>query len=171
MASTTTRILTAACACGGVEIATTGAPITGVVCYCEDCQAGSRQVEALAGAPPAADPDGGSAYILFRKDRVATSKGAALLKDYKLREKSATNRVVATCCNSAMFLGFDDSRFWVSMYRARFRGEIPPSRMRVCTRSRSAGTRIPDDVPAYRGFPIRFLATIFAAWLPMLLRR
>jgi hypothetical protein len=38
------------------------------------------------------DPDGGTAYILYRKDRIECSKGAELLKRYKVKETSTTNR-------------------------------------------------------------------------------
>ncbi len=48
-----------------------------------------------------------------------------LLKGLKLKEKSATNRVVATCCNSAMVLNFDDGKPWVSVYRRRLAGDVP----------------------------------------------
>jgi hypothetical protein len=56
---------TASCACGSVELAAIGAPIVSNVCYCGDCQQGSRQIEALPNAGPVRDPDGGTAYILY----------------------------------------------------------------------------------------------------------
>src|SRR5258708_3443700 len=101
--------LTASCACGSVAFEARGTPIASAICYCDDCQQGSRQIEALPNAPRAQDLDGGTAYILYRKDRVACARGASLLRSLKIREKSATNRVIASCCNSAMVLNFDDS--------------------------------------------------------------
>ena len=98
------------CSCGNVEIETLGAPMTSVVCYCDDCQKGSRQIEALTNAVPVLGPDGGTAYVLYRKDRVKYLKGAELLKGYKIDEKSTTSRVVATCCNSAMIMRFEDAK-------------------------------------------------------------
>src|ERR1700757_577 len=92
---------TARCSCGGVEIEAFGTPITSAVCYCDSCQEGSRQIEALTNAVPVLGPDGGTAYVLYRKDRIKYSKGAQLLESYKIDEKSTTSRVVATCCNSA----------------------------------------------------------------------
>src|SRR5713226_7521822 len=115
----------ASCSCGTVELEAIGAPIASVVCYCDDCQEGARQIEALPNALPVQDLDGGTAYILYRKDRVKCSRGALLLRSRKIREKSATNRVVATCCNSAMYLKFDDMKHWVSIYRARFQVDVP----------------------------------------------
>src|SRR5258706_8236695 len=100
-------IMNATCACGNVELKAFGKPIVSNVCYCDDCQKGADQIEALPNAGDIRDPDGGTAYILYRKDRIECSKGVQLLKSYKLKETSVTNRVVASCCNSAMFMNFD----------------------------------------------------------------
>lgn len=89
----------------------------------------------------------------------------------KLRGESATNRVVATCCSSAMFLNFDDGKHWVSVYRSRFRGDAPPVEMRICTKFGPEGADPPDDVRGYPGFPLRFAAKLVAARISMLLRR
>jgi hypothetical protein len=50
----------------------------------------------LPGAGSVRDPDGGSAHIPYRKDRIACRKGADVLKSHKLKQTSATNRVAAT---------------------------------------------------------------------------
>lgn len=159
------------CACGSVELEVDGAPIVSAVCYCDDCQEGARRIEALPGAGKVADADGGSAYILFRKDRVRCIKGAALLKDTKLKETSPTKRVIAGCCNTALYLGFDDSKHWLSLYRARFREALPPVEMRVCTKFKPAGVVLANDVPSYSGWPGRFLFKLLGARIAMLLGR
>ena len=64
----------AACACGKVELSATGAPIAAAICYCNDCQAGGHMIEALPDAPKVLNDDGGSDYILFRKDRARATK-------------------------------------------------------------------------------------------------
>jgi len=163
--------LSGSCSCGSVEFNAFGAPIVSNVCYCDDCQKGSRQIEELPGAGPVRDPDGGTAYILYRKDRIECSKGVALLKNYKIKENSVTNRVVATCCNSAMFMNFDKGPFWVSAYRARFRGDPPPLQMRIFTRFKPAAVSLSNDVPSYPGFPLRFVARLLTSGAAMLLRR
>ena len=167
----TKNVSVASCACGGVELEASGAPIASVVCYCDDCQEGSRQIEALPNARPVQDPDGGTEYILYRKDRVKCSRGAALLKSYKIREKSASSRVVASCCNSAMLLKFDDAKHWVSMYRARFQGEIPSLQMRICTKFKPENRQVAGDVPGYSRYPLKFVAKLLAARIAMLLYR
>src|SRR5580658_6797837 len=101
--------LTVRCRCGGVELEATGAPITSVVCYCNDCQQGAQQIEALPNARRVREPDGGVGYLPYRKDRVPDGKGAQQLKGFKLRTGSLTRRRVAMCCNSAVVLWFEDS--------------------------------------------------------------
>jgi hypothetical protein len=154
-----------------VEIEAVGEPITSVVCYCDTCQEGSRQIEGLAGAASVLDADGGTAYVLYRKDRIRSSKGAALLKGYKVDEQSTTSRVVATCCNSAMVMRFDDAKHWVPVYRARLEGDVPPVQWRICTKYKPEGARIPADVPSSEMYPGGFLWKLLAAKVSMLLSR
>jgi len=141
------------------------------VCYCDDCQKGAAQIEALPNAGAVRDPDGGTAYILYRKDRFACAKGAELLRRYKLKETSATNRGVAACCNSAMFVNFDRGPHWVSAYRARFHGELPPLQARICTKFKRDGVALPDDAPSYRGYPPGLVVKLLASRVAMLLGR
>ena len=161
--------LTASCACGSVEFEGHGTPIVSVVCYCDDCQEAARQLEALPDAPAIRDADGGTGYVAYRKDRVRCSKGEALLKNHKIKAKTPTNRVIATCCNSTMLLNFDDSKHWANLYRKRVRGILPPVAMRICTRFKTG--EIPNDAPSYPGYPFKFIAKLMAARIAMLLGR
>jgi hypothetical protein len=160
----------ARCTCGNVEYEATGDPILGVACYCDDCQEGARRIEALPGAPPVRDPDGGVSYILYRKDRVRCIKGGGLVQSHKLRQKTDTNRVVATCCNSAMAMTFDDSKHWVPVYRTRLQN-APPVDMRICTKFAPDAAAIPRDVPTYPGFSVKFIWKLLGARLAMALGR
>jgi hypothetical protein len=160
----------ARCVCGQVEIGMLGAPITSAVCYCDDCQEGARQLSALPGAPPITDADGGTPYLVYRKDRVECLRGSELLHGYKIRPASATVRLVARCCNSAMLLRFEDGKHWVDIYRARAQDPVPPLRMRVCTRFRHQAGEIPGDLPAYSGYPLRLLVRLVTARVAMWLR-
>jgi hypothetical protein len=168
---TRSLIMTATCSCGGVELKAFGRPIVSSVCYCDDCQKGAGQIEALPNAGTVRDPDGGTAYILYRKDRIECSKGAELLRSYKVKETSVTNRVVATCCNSAVFVNFDRGPHWVSAYRARFHGELPPLQLRICTKFKPDGVVLPDDVPSYRRYPPGLVVKLLASRVAMLLGR
>ena len=159
------------CACGQVAVEAVGTPITSVSCYCDDCQEGARQIQSLPNAASIQDRDGGTAYLVYRKDRVRCLKGASLLRPLKIRENSATNRVIATCCNSALFLNFDDSKHWVDVYRSRCQGAVPPVQMRICTKFRPEGRTISTDVPAYSRYPISLLMKLIVAKAAMLIHR
>jgi hypothetical protein len=167
----TKPILTASCACGAVEFEAVGEPIGAAVCHCDDCEAAARQIEALPNAGPVQEAGGGSAYILYRKDRYRCLKGAEFLKSHKLDARSATKRVYAACCNSALYLGFDDAKHWVSAYRARFHGAAPPVQMHVQTRFRPTGAPALTDAPSYTSFPPAFLFKVLGARIAMLFGR
>ena len=169
MSGPTNPSRTAVCSCGSVELEAQGSPIVTAACYCEDCQAGSGQIEALPNAPALLDEHGGTAYVVYRKDRIQCTKGAQFLKAHKVREKTVTNRMVATCCNSAMLMNFDDGKHWVDVYRSRFLVDPPPLEMRMCTKSKTGGD-LPSDVPSYPSYPPQFLVKILAAKVAMLLR-
>jgi hypothetical protein len=163
---TPTRLST--CACGRVECRAFGRPIVSAVCYCDDCQAGAGRIEALPNAAGFRDADGGTPLLVYRDDRFLCSSGADLLVAYKIGEDAPTSRMVASCCNSAMFLKFAPG-FWVSAYRARFRGDdLPPLQMRNQIQHRNADTGLPSDVPCYRGFPPQLFARIMLARAAML---
>ncbi len=127
-------------------------------------------MEMLPNAQMVREPDGGAAYQMYRKDRVHCVAGQEHLRPFKLKENSATNRVVATCCNTPMLQNFDDSKHWVSICRRRFNGAQAPLEMKVClgTAERSE----PDsNVPTYPGYPLRFVGRLLAARLAMLIGR
>lgn len=160
------------CACGQVRLAVQGGPIVVAACYCDDCQAGAAQLEAMPGARAFRDPDGGTWSALYRRDRYRVVQGGERLERVKLRANSPTNRLVATCCNSPMMVDFDRGPHWVAMYRSGFSDLPPPLEMRLQTRFAPDPGRIPDDgVPAYRIFPLRFIGKLIAARLAMLFGR
>jgi hypothetical protein len=151
-----------------VKFQAAGKPILSVICYCDDCQAGSRQIAMLPNAGPVAEPDGGTFYLLFRKDRFSCFSGEHLLKELRIRGESTTRRVVAECCNSGMFLDFEKGH-WISAYRERFAGDIPTVEMRIQTRFRPDGIDFPDGLPAYAAFPLKFMLKLVAARLAMMM--
>lgn len=159
------------CQCGAVECLAQGAPIGTAVCYCDDCQAAAAQIEALPGAAPVMDPDGGTALCLFRANRFTVRRGAEQLAAHKLRPDSITNRMVATCCNSAMFLSFDKGPHWVSTLRNRFAAGQPPIQFRHMTKYRTSTLPYPDAVTTHRKFPPRFLGMVLRDWVALKLGR
>lgn len=161
--------LTAGCACGRVLLGLVGPPIVTVVCYCDDCQDGARRIESLPDAPPVRDPDDGTCYLAYRKDRLELAAGREYLRPYKLRGASPTSRVVASCCHSAMYLGFDDGKHWVDVYQSRVQGAVPPLQMRICMRFAPRPEAVPSDVPRHAGYPFGLIARLMAARVPMML--
>ncbi|RYE84427.1 MAG: hypothetical protein EOP19_11615 [Hyphomicrobiales bacterium] len=155
------------CRCGRVEVALTGDPILTAACHCDDCQAGSAKLEALPGAWALRDASGGTWYALYRKDRYRVTRGAELLRPDKLRPGTPTNRVFASCCNSGLFVSYDSGLHWVSIYRPGFGADALPLEMRVNTKF--ATVPLPDDVPAYRTFPLSFVWRLVKARVAMLL--
>lgn len=158
------------CQCGRVELTVKGEPIMAVACYCDDCQAGGHQLEALPGAPSVLGGDGATEFLLYRKDRVTVSKGSELIHYYKLDAKSPTSRAAASCCNTAMFLNFHKGH-WFSMYRARFGEEAPPLQMRIQTKFKPENSTPPRDAPIYETYPLKFIAKLMAARMAMFVGR
>jgi hypothetical protein len=83
--------------------------------------------------------------------------------------KSPTSRYVASCCNSAMYLGFDDAKHWADVFRNRVAGEPPPVQARVCTQSRPAGAELPKDAPAYGNYPPGLIFRLLGSKLAMMI--
>ncbi|HEX3466385.1 MAG TPA: hypothetical protein VHS78_20230 [Candidatus Elarobacter sp.] len=144
-----------------------GSPIACAVCYCDTCQQGGRALEALPNALPVREPDGGTAYVLYRSDRVGYPEGAELLEPLKI-DATATSRVYATCCNTAMLMRFDDARHWVCVYRSRFHDAAPAVEFRICTKYKPVGVDLANDVPAYAMYPPTLLLRLVKSRLAML---
>ncbi|GLQ54198.1 GFA family protein [Devosia nitrariae] len=159
------------CACGKVRIDYRGDPIASVICYCDDCQAGGRLIEALPRAQPCRTEDGGTPLVLFRRDRVDYVAGRDLLRPIKLKPGSPTKRNVASCCNTAMLVDFDGGPFWVSAFDCSFAGGAPPPEMNVQTQYRSAPAPVTTSIPSYRRYPVSMIARLLGPWIPMLLGR
>ena len=170
MSANQSRAMTASCRCGAVVLEAAGAPIVHAACYCTSCQEAGRQIEHLPDAPPVLDVDGGTDVVLYRKDRVRCLQGGERLQARRLKPASPTRRMVATCCNSAMFLDFTKGH-WLTLYRARLSGQVPPLEMRIMTADRREGVLLPEDVPNYPAHTGKLMGRLLAAWGLMGFRR
>ena len=162
------------CRCGAVEVCAWGEPLIVTACYCEDCQAAAQRLAASADLiAPAASADGGTEFMLFRRDRVACTRGADRLQAMRLANASKTRRMIAGCCATPgqMYLAFDDKRPWVSAFRASFGTDAPPVEMRICTRFRRPERKVEDGLPSHSGYPATMMVRILAAWPLMLFSR
>ena len=156
----------ASCRCGAVVMEAEGPPITRGACYCASCQEAGRRLELLAGAPPVRQPDGGTDCLLYRKDRVRCVERGEKLQAHRLTPVSPTRRMVASCCNSAMFADFTKGH-WLTLYRNRMAGAVPPLQMRIMTAARPGGTVLPQDIPNHAGYGKGMMIKLLAAWMAM----
>ena len=111
------------CRCGAVELGAWAEPIVVSACYCDDCQAAAQRLAASDNSPPAVSADGGTEFMVFRRDRIACMRGAESLQAMRLTDASKTRRMIAGCCATPMYVTFDDRRPWVSALRASFGAE------------------------------------------------
>jgi hypothetical protein len=161
----------ARCRCGQVEIGAWAEPLVVAACYCDDCQAATERLAASTRRAPAVSADGGTEFMVFRRDRIACIRGPENLEAMRLTDATKTRRMIARCCATPMYAGFDDSRPWVSAFRASFGADAPPVRMRICTRFRRPEDNGNDGLPSHRSYPPAMIARILAAWPLMLFSR
>jgi len=167
----TKSIRISSCTCGQVQFEAVAAPILSAVCYCDDCQQGGKMIEDLPAASQVLEDDRGTSYLTYRDDRFRCIAGAANVEGFKLKDQSPTQRYVATCCNSGMYLKYKRGH-WVSAYRRRFADvDLPPVEMRTNTRFRQADTQLAQDAPSYRRFPLRLFTKLIVARINMALGR
>jgi hypothetical protein len=154
------------CQCGKVVFSAARSPILAASCYCGSCQQAGQEFETLPSAAPVRDADGGTPMVLYRKDRVQCETGKEHLEEFRLKPESPTRRVIASCCDTPMFLDFTKGH-WLSVYRKRLPEGAPPIDMRINTKDRRADVVLADDVPNYDGYPGRFMLKLMLAWVAM----
>lgn len=158
---------TATCQCGTVALEMSGKPIVAATCYCHSCQAAGQAFDALPGAPGTLGSDGGTPYLLVRKDRIEWLSGSEQLDEHRLTPDAPTRRFVARCCNSPVALEFTKGH-WLSVYANRIAAaERPPTEMRTIVGDRPDGVELPDDIPNYRTPSGKFMWRLLTAWIAM----
>ena len=162
------QFLISSCQCGKVRCKGAGRPILSGICYCDDCQAGAAMLKSLGGAAIVSEEDGGTHYLTYRDDRFSCVEGAGLLQAYRLSSDAPTRRMVASCCNTPMFLKYAKGH-WTSAYARRFKGHVPSVEMRTQTQFRNSSLPMPDDAPAYRTFGLKLFWRLFASRVAMIL--
>lgn len=155
------------CACGRVCFEVTKTPIINAECHCSSCRAAAARLQALPGAPHFAEPNGGTRFVLYAKDRVRFVTGTELLKEFRLKSDAKTRRVVASCCNTPIFLEFHGGH-WLSLYGCLWpNGTLPPLEVRTMTSDLPAGITLPNDVPNAKSQSVLFMAKLLGAWIGM----
>jgi len=167
MAHPQSETRTASCPCGAVTLALVGKPIVAATCYCHSCQQAGQAFGALPGAPGVVDADGGTPYLLVRKDRIAWKTGTDRLEAHRLTADSPTRRFVATCCNAPVALEFTKGH-WLSVYAGRIAEEQrPPVAMRTMVKDRPEGVEFADAIPGYATHSGKFMWKLLTAWAAM----
>jgi hypothetical protein len=170
MSRTAEKTALASCRCGQVKLEIAGPPILGAICYCTSCRQAGKLHQALPGADAVLGADGGTNYVLYRKDRVRCVAGGEQLDEKRLKVESPTRRLNARCCNTAMFVDFTNGH-WLTVYRGRAPADAPPPMMRVMTAERPEGVELPDDMANYPRYSGKFMLKLLGAWLAMGFRR
>jgi hypothetical protein len=165
-----TDAMTVTCRCGEVSLRLSGQPILTADCTCTSCRAAGTFLEKLPGAEPLLDEHGASRLVLYRKDRMECVAGDTKLKEYRLRPDSPTRRVVAICCNSAMFLDFTKGH-WVDIYGQRWLpGDMPQPELRTMTMDLPKSAQLPGDIPNAKRQSLAFFTKLMRAWIAMRFR-
>lgn len=155
------------CACGHTRMDVTGDPIASVECCCTSCRNAGARMQQLAGAPCFLTDYGATPFVMYRKDRVRIVAGQDTLKSYRLTPEASTRRVIASCCNTPLFLEFEKGH-WLSLYAEIWaEGAAPPPTMRTMTGDLPDGTQPPADIPNPRTHNIGFYVKLLGAWVAM----
>ncbi len=155
------------CTCGNVVMRVDGAPILTAECLCSDCQKAGAFFATLPGAEPIFDEKGATFHVVYRKDRVRCVRGAEFLREHRLSADTKTRRVVATCCNTPIFLDFT-SGHWLDLFGTLWPEDtLPPLDLRTMTRDALPGVQLPDDVPNPKTHNFGFFAKLLMAWAAM----
>ena len=142
------------------------------ICYCASCQEAGRRYQAVPGADAVLAEDGGTDYVLYRKDRVRCVQGWDLFEERRLKPESPTRRMYARCCNTGMFLDFTNGH-WLAVYRGRLPNDMPPATMQIMTAERPEGEGVilSHDMANYPGRSAKLMLKLLGAWMAMGFRR
>lgn len=165
--SKTTQI---GCACEQVRLEVRGAPILVSECLCNSCRMAAGRLAALPGARNILTSYSATPCAEYRKDRIRFLSGAEHLREFRLSADAGTRRVVATCCNTPIFLELKGAH-WLSVYLHLWPvGMRPKAEIRTMTGDLDDMSGLPDDIPNLKAHTLSFYAKLLAAWVGMGLR-
>ena len=155
------------CTCGQTRLEVDGKPIASVECCCTSCRAAADRMQNLDGAPRTLTDHGTTPFVMYRKDRVRFLAGRDNLKSFRLSPDHTSERVIATCCNTPVYLEFKGGH-WLSLYGGLWPdGTMPSPTMRTMTSDLPKGAALPNDIPNMRKQSLGFFAKLFGAWVGM----
>ncbi|GLS37340.1 hypothetical protein GCM10010869_29330 [Mesorhizobium tianshanense] len=155
------------CACGRTRLELRGAPILVSECLCNSCRAAADRLATLAGARNMLTSYDATPSAEYRKDRVRILSGAEHLSEFRLSADAGSRRVVATCCNTPVFLELKGAH-WLSIYLHLWPEEArPKAEMRTMTGDLPDASNLPNDIPNLKSHTVSFYAKLLGAWAAM----
>ncbi len=162
-----TETISLKCSCGQTCLDVTGSPIASVECCCTSCQVSGLKLQQLRGAPQVLTDYETTPFVMYRKDRVRFVSGVETLREIRMSPDAKTRRVVATCCNTPIFLEFLQGH-WLSIYAGLWPDDArPPLDMRTMAGDLPTSVTLPDDVPNPKKHSLGFYAKLMGAWIAM----
>ncbi|WP_144378150.1 GFA family protein [Mesorhizobium amorphae] len=155
------------CTCGKVQLEVGSTPMMSVECCCDSCREAGARLKKLPGAKQVVDRNGATPFVFHRKDHIRILRGADHLKEFRLTPQAGTRRVVASCCNTPVFLEFKGGH-WLSLYAGLWpEGTLPPLELRTMTADLPDASVLPNDVPNLKQQSLAFYWRLFRAWAAM----
>lgn len=155
------------CACGQTRLEVEGKPIESVECCCTSCREAADRMQRLEGAPQILTAHSTTPFVMYRKDRVRFLSGTDNLAGFRLSPEATSTRVIATCCNTPVYLEFKGGH-WLSLYGELWPdGTMPAPTMRTMASDLPEGAMLPDDIPNAKKQSLSFFAKLFGAWVAM----
>ncbi|MEO6102888.1 MAG: hypothetical protein ABIP44_04520 [Pseudoxanthomonas sp.] len=144
-----------------------GTPVVSTECHCNSCRSAGARLRVLAGAPSFLESNGGPRFVLYRKDRVRVLEGAALLQAFRLTPGARTRRIVASCCNTPVFLEFQGGH-WLTLYACLWNKQsLPPLEPRTMTGDRTDNPPLSGDLSNLKRQSSALFAKLLGAWIAM----
>lgn len=160
----TTRI---GCACGSTGLLVSGQPIMASECLCNSCRSAGRHLAALPGAKAMLTSYGATPAAEYRKDRIQIISGREHLKEFRLSPSAGSRRVVATCCNTPVFLEMKGAH-WLSLYLHLWpESTRPAAAFRTMTGDLDDRSQLPGDMPNLKTHTPAFYMKLLGAWIGM----
>lgn len=155
------------CACGKMRLEVRGNPILVSECLCDSCRAAAGRLATLPGAANMLTTYHATPSAEYRKDRIGVLSGAENLKEFRLSPSSGSRRVVASCCNTPVFLEMKGGH-WLSLYLHLWPEEArPKAELRTMTGDLADRSGLPADIPNLETHTVAFYAKLLAAWIAM----
>lgn len=158
---------TLTCRCGSTRLRLTGTPIHVSECLCSSCRTAGARLAALPGADDVRTGFQATPTADYRKDRVEVVAGAEHLAEFRLTPASGTRRIVASCCNTALFQEMQGGH-WLSLYLNLWPAAARPTpKFRTMARDWPDRDALPPGMPNLQTHSLLFYARLLGAWIAM----